>query len=1173
MTERRRTPLTAVTVTQVLGRDRELAELRALVEATRSGHSKVLVVHGPAGAGKSALLDELATSSRCSGLRVLRASGVRSESNVAWSGLSELLLPVADELRHLPAVHGSPLAAALALGPPAESDRHVIGVATLSLLARLASDTPVVAIVDDVQWLDQASSEAILFAGRRLAAEGVALVLARREGLESDPHGLDLHWAEHLAVEPLGDDHALALLQERARGQLAPAVARRLVEAAAGNALALVGVPRLLTDDQRRGRAPLPDPLPVPESFERELTAHLQRLPLLTRRALTVAAAHSGPDAGPVSRALATLGLDERDLADAEADGVLRLGGGVIAFEHPLMRSAAYHSARPSDRRDAHAALAEALETSTSREARARHLAAAAVGPDDTVADSLEAAAGQARERSAVTVAADLMLRAALLSEDPRDRARRRIRAAELALRGGATGQAGDLLDEVGSLDDPVLRSGAAHVRGRLAALTGGSRAAVGGLVQAATATRPADPKAAALLMAQAAAVALVSGRHSEAAEHAAEAVALADGDEPLASLAELAACAARVVAGDAADGDTILSLYRSIAARDDVLAVAHPTLLAAVSALVWLEDFDRAEELIDAVVGRARQRSDLEILPLALVNRGWVLFRRPRVTAGIAAATEALELADATGQRPVGLVARQLLAHLASFAGRFDEARALAGEVLAATEGGPLTPVRYNAVLAMAGAEQSMGRHHISVELLERVVDRSSSTPFFRNPAAFGGVFPLIEGYARLGRVDEARELLGSIERLVAERDQAWPKGQVARLRGLLDADYDRHFADARDLMAHVGAAQVVTFVDWAERLQSDGRHDEARAHLMEAFAIARRTGYHGRTAAIVSGLARLGERVVVAPDEVFRLTGQELAVAMSVASGASVTDAAAELFLSPQTVERELAEACRKLGAATPADLASRLEGDQSVRPGCVIRVLGSWEVRREGAAVPAPAGRAGTVVQLLSSLGGRLPVDEVIEHLWPDAEPGAGRVRLRNVLSRVRSSLGDCVRRQGDVLALAEDVSVDAAAFEEAARAALSAATKAPADAVALAEQAVGLYRGPLLPAAAYEPWADAPRERLHRLYLELLDLLADRMANEGRWDDAARFLELAIEADPHDHDRYVVAAEVRMRQGRRSSALHLCRQARERAAELGVPPPAGLVALERTAAPSG
>jgi len=1154
----------------VFGRDRELEQLRTLLRDARAGMSGALVLHGAAGVGKTALLDEFAREASALEVTVLRASGIASESNVAWSGLAGLLRPVVDRIGTLPAANAAPLAAALALGPPAESDRFAIGVATLGLLAAAAARTPIVAIVDDIQWVDAASAQAIMFAGRRLAAEGVALVLARRDELGADLDELDLSWARGVALGPLDPAASLALLEHASPGPIAPDVARRLLAAAGGNALAIVGVPLLLSDDQRQGRAPLPDPLPVPGSFERNLTAHLRLLPERTRRALTVAAAHAGPEAGPVTSALAELGLDVDDLAPAEGMGVLRIGGGDLAFAHPLMRSAAYHAAAAAERRAAHGALARVLDDGSSLEARARHLAAASIGPDETVAGCLESASEQAVQRGALPVAADLAARSASLSVRPRERARRLVRAAEVALLSGATSQAVSLLDQVGVVDDPRLRVAAAQVRGRWEVVAGSTRAGVAALVEAAEGTASDDPTGAALLYVHAAAAALTSGRHEEAAMHAVRAVELAGDREPIATLAELTASAARVVAGDADDGARLLTLHQRLG-DDAVLGAAQPALLAATAALVWLEDFDRAEELIDVVVTATRRRGALEVLPLALVQRAWVQFRRPRVTAGIASATEALELAEATGQAPVALVARNLLAHLAGFAGRFDEARSLATEVLVATSPTARTALRYNAFLALANVEMASGRHDCAVELLEQIVDPDSKTPFFRNPAAFGGAFQLIESYARLGRLDDAQKLLGRTAEIVTERHQAWPKGQVARLRGLLEGDYDRHFAEALALVTHVGATEVITRIDWASRLRADGRAAEARVQLQEAFAVARRTGFHGRTSAIVTALAELGDRVVASPDQLGRLTGQELAVATSIAAGASIPEAATELFLSPQTVEWELAEACRKLGVATATDLAARLSDGEPARPtGCTITVLGSFGVHRDGREVAVPTGRAGTAVQLLATMGGRLPVDEVIERLWPEVDPDVGRVRLRNVLTRVRQALGTCIERQGEVLTFADGVTVDAANFHAEADAALAAASHDEVLAAKQAESALRIYGGPLLPDALYEPWASTPRDRLQRRYLQLLDLLAVRAGHEERWDDAARFLELAIEADPDEHDRYVAAAETRLRQGRRSSAAHLCRRAREQAAELGVPLPAGLASVERAAA---
>jgi len=1130
----------------------------------------VLLVHGPVGSGKSALLGLAAARAAELGLTVLDASGIPSESNVAWSGLASLLRPVEHQLAKLPVALAAPLAAVMSLGPPAEGDRFTIGAATLAVLAGAAASAPVLVVVDDVQWLDAASAQAVLFAGRRLRAEGIVVLLARRDGDAPDQGPLDLDWADSIELKPLSTAAAAALLAKESPGPLSPSVREEVLGTASGNPQALVSIARLLTDDQRRGRAPLPDPLPAPSALERALTHRLCRLPASTRRALTVVAAHGRGDIGPIAAALRHLELEPTDLAPAETMGVVTITPGHVAFEHPLARSAAYHAAAPPERRAAHAALAVALRDEQTLEGRARHLAAAATAPDEDVAASLAAAADQASRCGAHVVASDLAERAASLSPEATDRDRRRILAADLALVGGATTRAAALLEAVGEPGDLSLRVRAAHVRGRLAAVAGGTRPAVDALVAAASEAAPTDPAGASTLLVQAAAAALSTGRHRQAAEHSRRAVQLAAGQEPLASLATLTSHAAQVVAGTSEDGAQVIELHRRLEADGVPLSVAYPALLAAASALVWLEDFGRADELTDAVVTAARRRADLEVLPLALVHRAWVQLRRPQVTAAVASATEALELAEAAGQRPVAITARQQLAHLAAFAGRYDEARARAGEVLAATDPRRLTPLRYNTTLTLAGVEMATGRYELAIELLEGIVDPESPTPFFRNPAAYGGAFQLVECYLKTGRRPEGEHLLELTEAVVGQLGQPWPKGQVARLHGLMRDDYDPCFTEAVRLLGHVAASEVSARIDWAGRLRSDGRRDEARQQLHEAFALARRTGYHALTPAIVAGLGALGDDVVASPDDLGRLSGQELAVAFSIAAGATVPEAAVELFLSPQTVEHELTEACRKLGLVDPGDLAARLRPTAPTpHRRCSISVLGAWRAHREGVEVPVPAGLAGTLVQLLAARGGHIPVDEAIEVLWPETDPELGRVRLRNVLARVRQVLGGCVERQGDLLAFAEGVDVDAITFRDEADTALAEATRDRAAAASRAATAVRSYRGPLLPDAIYEGWAEAPREQLRRRYLDLLDLLAQHAGDEQRWEDAARFRELAIEADPHDHERYVAAARARLRQGRRSSALHLCRKARLGAEELGVPPPAGLSEIEAEA----
>ena len=522
----------------MVGRTDEQARLTALIEAAREGRSGALLLHGPPGIGKTELLRF--AESAASGFVVLRARGMESESGIPFAGLAELVGPLLGFVDEIPAVQADALRAALALGPATAADRFTVPAALLSLLARAADDGPVLAIVDDAHWLDEPSLEAFLFAGRRLAAEGVAMLGAARDGARR----IEVPWLERLAVAPLADADARELLD----ASIAPGVADRLVATAAGNPLALLEIPALLTAPQLAGRAPLADPLPPGTGVERAFAVALEALPAETRAALLVAAAAGTRRLDVLGRALAAArpaspppGAASLDaLGPAEAAGIVTLGGGELEFRHPLMRSTVYHAAGPVERRAAHAALAAAVDGAE----RAWHLAACAVAPDEAVAAALEAAALEARGRGAHATAARDLQRAAQLTPDPEPRARRLLAAAGDAVRSGDAEQAGALLDAAAALagghavlDDPLLLADIERLRGHVEMRRGSPVEANERLVAEADRVRGRDPRRAAAMFLEASVAHLMTGDPAALLTAAERARALSAGTEPAVEL------------------------------------------------------------------------------------------------------------------------------------------------------------------------------------------------------------------------------------------------------------------------------------------------------------------------------------------------------------------------------------------------------------------------------------------------------------------------------------------------------------------------------------------------------------------------------------------------------------------------------------------------------------
>src|SRR5438128_1332790 len=368
----------------LVGRDRECEQLSELLHGARLGRSGTLVLQGEAGVGKTALVQYAVQQAE--GFDILQIAGSESEFELPYAGLHALVRPIAALIDAIPSVQAGALRVALALEPGSPPERMVVGAATLSLLSEAAARRPLLVALDDVQWLDEPTTDAVTFAARRFAGETIALLFAARDE-QAWRRGVD--GLPELRVGPLDEGAAIALLRERWGATLAPFVARRLAAATAGNALALIEIPALLTDDERTGRTSLTDPLPASEAVERSVRQSLRELPKQTKRAILLAAADE----------VAPGGIDSKALAPAEEIGLVRISHGNVAFRHPLFRAAVYHAASAAERREAHRRLAEAFAAEPDADRRAWHLAAAAAAPNEAAASALEAAADRAEAR------------------------------------------------------------------------------------------------------------------------------------------------------------------------------------------------------------------------------------------------------------------------------------------------------------------------------------------------------------------------------------------------------------------------------------------------------------------------------------------------------------------------------------------------------------------------------------------------------------------------------------------------------------------------------------------------------------------------------------------------------------------------------------------------------
>ncbi|CAD5975045.1 protein of unknown function [Streptomyces sp. KY70] len=451
------------------GRSAEQERLARLLAEARAGRSGALLLRGEAGIGKTALLDWLAGraaaqahgDARSDGreVRVLRVTGVEPEADLAFGGLVQLLWPVQDRLNALPAPQAAALRAVLGTGREQRGpDRFLTGLAVLTVLADLAEDGPLLCLVDDAQWLDRATAEALLFAARRLAAEGVAMVLAGRED-----DGFTAPGIPELTLPRLDFEDSSRLLADRGR---APALHSQIITESAGNPLALIEFDAARSDQPHQHA-----PLPVADRVSSAFRARIGGLPERTRLMMLIAAAEGRGDLPLLLRASELLGVDLGDLAEAERTGLMYVMGGAVTFRHPLIASATYQGAVLARRIAVHRALAEAA---TDPDCRARHLLAVSTGPDQEAALELAAAAGRARSRTAYAAASGLFGQAARLTTDPRQRTSWLAEAAALALAAGHAAQADRLAQEAGELadglaDDPAAGARVASVRAAVA--------------------------------------------------------------------------------------------------------------------------------------------------------------------------------------------------------------------------------------------------------------------------------------------------------------------------------------------------------------------------------------------------------------------------------------------------------------------------------------------------------------------------------------------------------------------------------------------------------------------------------------------------------------------------------------------------------------------------------
>ena len=503
----------------LVGRERECAAIDAVVDQALDGRGGALVVRGEAGIGKTALLEHAAE--RADGMVVLRTTGVEAESDLAFAGLYGLVRPILRFLPELPEPQSQALQGALGLGPSTSAERFLIAAALLSLLAAAAEDRPVLCVVDDAQWLDAPSADALAFAARRLYAERAAILFAARDG---EQQRFEAPALRELVVIGLDDASAAALLAKRA-AEAVPAVRARLVAEAQGNPLALLELPVALSDGQLAGHAPMSEAIPLTPRLQSLFRQRIERLPEQTQTALLIAAADNAGDLPTVLRAAADMRLPTEAFDPAEHEVLIRIAEGAIAFRHPLVRSAVYDRATVSHRQQVHTALASSLSGEEHTDRRVWHQAMATATGDEEVAAALEASARRAQLRAGHASAATAFQRAAELTVDESRFAPRLASAAHAAWDAGQPDRALELIARALRLSDKDLRPRLLHLRGAIESRCGNMRDAVATLLEGAEISS--DPSLTLEMLHEAAEAATDTGDLATAAELDARAVAL----------------------------------------------------------------------------------------------------------------------------------------------------------------------------------------------------------------------------------------------------------------------------------------------------------------------------------------------------------------------------------------------------------------------------------------------------------------------------------------------------------------------------------------------------------------------------------------------------------------------------------------------------------------------
>jgi DNA-binding CsgD family transcriptional regulator len=892
------------------------------LQRVRAGESSVLVVRGEAGVGKTALLEYVADGA--SGCRIARVAGVESEMELAFAGLYQLCAPMLDGLDGLPSPQRDALRVAFGLQDGGAPDRFLVALAVLSLLAEAVEVEPLVCLVDDVQWLDRASVQALAFVARRLLAERIAMVFVVREPNDVN----DLTGLPELVVGGLADNDARSLLASAMPGRLDERVRDQIVAETRGNPLALLELPRGLTPAELAGGFGLPDARPLASRVEETFVQRVRALPRETQRLLVLAAAEPVGDVSLLWRAAERLGIRGDAGRPAEEAALIELGIRV-RFRHPLARSAAYRAADFRDRQEVHRALAEATDPDTDPDRRAWYRAQAASGPDEAVAGELERSADRAQARGGAAGAAAFLARAAELTPDPAERGKRAVAAAQAKFDAAASDAALDLLAtaELAPLDE-LQRARLERLRAEIAfARTRGSDAPAL-LLAAARRLEPLDAAMARETHLEAMAAAMYAGRLGgtpgvrEAAEAAQAAPAAPQPPRAIDLL--LDGLATRFTDGYAAGVPPLrraLGAFRSVeglTASD----VRWLWLACRLAQDVW--DDELWHVLATRALRVAREAGALRVLPTAATYRACLHVHAGAFGPASSLIAETDAIVDATGLAPLRLASLMLIA----WRGNEAEARGLieSGMPLARARGEGMALGVANWAFALVF--NAHGRYAEALAAAQRACEYDDVGPFA------WALVELIEAGVRSGAADAASAALDRLSGRTQATGTDWALGIEAGSRALLSegSDAEHHYREAIERLArsrgvvHLARAQLL----YGEWLRRENRRVDAREQLRAAHDQFGRIGAEAFAERAGRELTATGETVRKLTIETRDLlTPQEAQIARMASDRQTNPEIGAKLFISPRTVEYHLKKVFTKLDISSRKELAGALAG----------------------------------------------------------------------------------------------------------------------------------------------------------------------------------------------------------------------------------------------------